>query len=153
MPDTTYLTAAGLDKLKAELADLTDNRRPQVIGRIKEAVSYGDLSENSEYEDAKNEQAFVEGRIAELEGMLKNSKIVTGNQNGNSVGLGAKVKVKHNGSQSTFTVVGPAEADPEGGLISNESPLGRALLNKTVGDKAAVETPKGSHNYEIVSIS
>jgi transcription elongation factor GreA len=149
----TYLTAAGLDKLKAELADLKDNRRPAVIGRLKDALSHGDLSENAEYEEAKNEQAFVEGRIAELEGMLKNSQIVDGNQNTGSVGLGAKVKVKHNGETSTFTIVGPAEADPGEGLISNESPLGQALLDQKVGEKTSVETPKGATTYEIISIN
>jgi transcription elongation factor GreA len=150
---STYLTSAGLDKLKAELTDLKDNRRPAVISRLKDALSHGDLSENAEYEEAKNEQAFVEGRISELEGMLKNAEIVTGNQNVGSVGLGAKVKVKHHGDTSVFTIVGPAEADPGEGLISNESPLGQALLNKQVGDKASVETPKGATTYEVVSIN
>ena len=152
MPDQTYLTTAGLDKLKAELQDLKDNKRPQVISRIKEAVSYGDLSENSEYEDAKNEQAFVEGRIAELEAMLKNSKIVRGTGGDGAVALGSKVKVKHNGNQSEFTLVGHAEADPTDGLISNESPLGQALLGKKVGERTQVETPKGATTYEIVSV-
>lgn len=150
---STFLTAAGLDKLKAELKELTDERRPQVIGRLKDALSHGDLSENAEYEEAKNEQAFVEGRIAELENLLANSQIVSGNQNDGSVGLGATVKVKHNGDTSTFTIVGAAEADPTEGLISNESPLGQALLEKQKGDKATVETPKGVTEYEIVSIS
>ena len=152
MTDQTFLTSAGLDKLKAELDDLKNNKRPQVLARIKEAVSYGDLSENSEYEDAKNEQAFVEGRIAELENMLKTSKIVSGG-NGDSVALGSKVKVKHNGSNSDFTVVGPAEADPTSGLISNESPLGMALIGKKVGETAEVETPKGTTKYTIAALS
>jgi transcription elongation factor GreA len=124
-----------------------------VIARLKDALSHGDLSENAEYEEAKNEQAFVEGRITELENMLKNAEIVTGNQNDGSVGLGAKVKVKHNGDSSVFTIVGPAEADPGEGLISNESPIGQALLNKKVGDTATVETPKGATKYEIISIN
>lgn len=150
---STYLTIAGLDKLKAELEDLKTNKRPQVIQRIKEAISYGDLSENSEYEDAKNEQAFVEGRIATLEKMLQTSKIVKSNDgDGGKVALGSTAHVKHNGSKSTFTIVGPAEADPEGGLISNESPLGQALLGKAPKEKAVVETPKGATTYEIVSI-
>lgn len=154
MPEQqTYLTTAGLDKLKAELAELKDERRPAVIGRLKDALSHGDLSENAEYEEAKNEQAFVEGRIAELEGLLKNSQIVSGNQNDGSVGLGATVKVKHDGKNSTFTIVGAAEADPTEGLISNESPLGKALLDKQTGETATVETPKGATKYEILSIN
>lgn len=151
--DQTVLTAAGLDKLKTELKELEDTRRPAVLARIKEAISYGDLSENSEYEDAKNEQAFVEGRISELNHMLKNPKIVKANAGeGGKVALGSVVKVKHNGSRSTFTVVGPAEADPENGLISHESPIGRALVGRAVGESVEVETPGGATKYQIVSI-
>lgn len=155
MPEqNTYLTTAGLDKLKAELKALKDERRPAVIERIKEAVAYGDLSENSEYEDAKNEQALVEGRIAELERLLENPQIVKTGKSGNGqVALGSKVTVKHNGSSSTYTIVGPAEADPSGGQISNESPIGQALLGKAKGDEAVVETPKGNVKYTITSVS
>lgn len=150
----TYLTTAGLDKLKAELKELKEGRRPAVIARIKEAVAYGDLSENSEYEDAKNEQALVEGRIVELERLLENPQIVKPGKNGNGdVALGSKVTVKHNGNSSTYTIVGPAEADPTEGLISNESPIGRALLGKGKGEEAVVETPKGNAKYAITSVS
>ncbi len=154
MPDqSTYLTTAGLDKLKAELKELKEKRRPVVLERIKEAVAYGDLSENSEYEDAKNEQAFVEGRIVELEKLLENSKIMkTGGGNRQQVALGGTVTVKLDGKAATYTIVGPAEADPTNGMISNESPLGQALLGKAKGDEAVVETPKGHVKYEIVSI-
>jgi transcription elongation factor GreA len=149
----TYLTTAGLDKLKGELKELKEQRRPAVIERIKEAVAYGDLSENSEYEDAKNEQALVEGRIAELERLLENPQIVkTGGSAGGQVALGSKVTVKHNGSSSSYTIVGPAEADPANGLISNESPIGQALLGKGKGEEAVVETPKGNAQYTIVSV-
>ncbi|HEY8108399.1 MAG TPA: transcription elongation factor GreA [Patescibacteria group bacterium] len=150
----TYLTTAGLDKLKAELKGLKEERRPAVIARIKEAVAYGDLSENSEYEDSKNEQALVEGRIAELERLLENPQIVKpGKSSNGEVALGSKVTVKHGGSSTSYTIVGPAEADPAGGLISNESPIGQALLGKGKGDEAVVETPKGNVKYTIVSLS
>ena len=153
LTDQTILTTAGLSKLKAELDDLKNKRRPAVLGRIKEAVSHGDLSENSEYEDAKNEQAFVEGRINELQAMLKNPKIVKTNDGDHGkVALGSVVTVKHNGSNSKFTIVGHAEADPDGGLISNESPLGRALLGAAVRDTVTVETPRGGTTYEVASI-
>lgn len=149
----TILTAAGLDKLKAELKELKEARRPEIVKRIEEALEYGDLSENSEYDDAKNEQGFVEGRISELEDMVDNAKIVQSNDGDHGkVTLGTVVKVKHNGSSSTFTIVGPAEADPVGGLISHESPLGEALLNHVVGDSIEVETPKGTTKYVIESI-
>ena len=151
--DQTILTSVGLTKLKAELEDLKNNRRPAVVARIKEAISYGDLSENSEYEDAKNEQGFVEGRINELTTMLKNPKIVKTNAGeGGKVTLGSAVTVKHNGSSSNFTIVGHAEADPDSGLISNESPLGQALLGAKVGDQVTVETPRGATTYEVASI-
>lgn len=150
---STYLTTAGLDKLKAELTDLKENRRTDVLRRIKEAVAYGDLSENSEYEEAKNEQAFVEGRIAQLQKMLENSTILRSNSGeGGKATLGTSVTVKQNGKRSVFTIVGPAEADPDGGLISNESPIGQALLGKAAGEKAVVETPKGNIVYDVISI-
>lgn len=149
----TILTTAGLSKLKAELDELRNQRRPAVLERIKEAVSHGDLSENAEYDEAKNEQAFLEGRINELTAMLKNPKIVKTNAGeGGKVTLGSTVKVKHNGSGSAFTIVGHAEADPDGGLISNESPLGRALLGAKVGDEVTVETPRGATTYRVASI-
>jgi transcription elongation factor GreA len=147
----TYLTSEGLDKLKAELEDLKNNQRPAVIKRIEEALAQGDLKENSEYDDAKNTQGFIEGRIAEIETLVKTAEIVSGNSGNGVVDLGDSVKVKHNGSSSTFRIVGPAEADPTAGLISNESPLGQALLGKTVGDDVKVETPKGATAYKIVS--
>ena len=152
MNQTTFLTPAGLDRLKAELEELKTGKRPLVIQRIKEAVSHGDLKENSEYDDAKNEQGFIEGRIAELEALLKNSQVVSGGSDNGAATLGSVVTVKHSGSTSSFTIVSPAEADPTGGLISNESPLGEALLGKKTGDKAAVETPKGRTTYTLTKI-
>ncbi|MDP9212200.1 MAG: transcription elongation factor GreA [bacterium] len=154
MPDqSTYLTTAGLDKLKGELKELKETRRPAVLERIKEAVAYGDLSENSEYEDAKNEQAFVEGKIVELEKLLEGAKVVKPGGSGDGhVSLGSKVTVKHEGKSVTYTVVGAAEADPTSGMISNESPIGQALLGKAKGDEAVVETPRGHATYVIVSV-
>lgn len=151
--DPIYLTSAGLDKLKAELLDLTQNKRPHVVKRIKESIAQGDLSENSEYEDAKNEQGFIEGRITELQQMLDRAEIVKANSGRDgSITLGTTFSVKHNSKTSKFTVVGPAEADPGNGLISNESPIGQTLLGKKVGDKAMVATPKGETTYRVVSI-
>jgi transcription elongation factor GreA len=147
----TILTTAGLDKLKAELVDLKEKRRPAVIARIKEAVSHGDLSENSEYEDAKNEQGFIEGRIAELDAMLEDAQIVSA-KSGSTVELGSTVAVTHDGKKSSFTIVGPAEADPTSGLISNESPLGAALLGSTIGDSVSVATPRGETTYAVMKI-
>ncbi|MEX1113339.1 MAG: transcription elongation factor GreA [Patescibacteria group bacterium] len=153
MPDqSTYLTTDGLDKLKGELKELKETRRPAVLERIKEAVAYGDLSENSEYEDAKNEQAFVEGRIVELEKLLEDAKVVKTGGGGGHVALGSKVTVKHDGKSVAYTVVGAAEADPTSGKVSNESPIGQALLGKGKGDEAVVETPKGHATYQIVSV-
>lgn len=148
----TFITKAGLDKLKAELEDLKNNQRPVVIKRIEEAVAQGDLKENSEYDDAKNTQGFIEGRIAELENILRTAEIVTGNSKNDIVDLGDTVVVKQNGTSATFTLVGAAEADPANGMISNESPLGEAVLGKVVGDKVTVETPKGKLTYQIKQI-
>lgn len=149
----TVLTATGLANLKTELEELKITKRPEIVTRIEEALAYGDLSENSEYDDAKNEQAFVEGRISELEEMIATAKVVKSNDgDGGKVTLGTVVKVKHNGSVSTFTIVGSAEADPSKGLISHESPLGEALLGHKVGDQVEFETPKGMTTYTVESI-
>ncbi len=149
----TYLTEDGVQKLQAELEELKTVRRPAVIRRIKEAISYGDLSENSEYDDAKNEQAFVEGRIVELEKTLQHSEVVSKSGHGGTVSVGSTVKVKHHGSNSSFMIVGAAEADPDQGKISNESPLGQGLLGKQTGDDAVVTTPKGETTYTITAVA
>jgi transcription elongation factor GreA len=146
-----YLTAEGLTKLKAELNHLVTAERPRVAARIHDAKQDGDISENAEYEDAKQEQSFLEGRIATLEAQLKNAEVIAAN-NGDMVGIGSRVVIKGDEGDETFTIVGSAEASPREGRISNESPVGAALMNKKKGDKVTVQTPAGSAAYTVVSI-
>lgn len=150
------VTKEGLKALQEELEFLTTTRRKQVAERLKEAISYGDLSENSEYEEAKNEQAFVEGRIIELEGMIKIAKVVDEKQHSKKVvEIGAKVKVSNTKKKEEveFTIVGATEADPFNGRISNESPIGMALIGAKVGDVVTVQTPAGKAEYEVLKLS
>jgi transcription elongation factor GreA len=147
-----YLTAEGLAKLKAELSHLVTSERPRVAARIHDAKQDGDISENAEYEDAKQEQSFLEGRIATLEAQLKNAEVIAAN-NGDKVGIGSRVVIKGDEGEETFTIVGSAEAAPREGRISNESPVGAALMNRKKGDKVTVQTPAGSAAYTVVSIS
>ncbi len=150
------VTKAGLAKLTAELADYKDNRRKDVALRLKEAIAYGDLSENSEYEEAKNEQAFVEGRIVELESMIKNAKIITDDKSGqDTIQIGVTVTVQNiteNDDPETYTIVGSTEADPVNSKISNESPIGSAILGKAKGDVVKVKVPAGVFEYKIMKI-
>ncbi len=157
--DQTLVTKEGLKKLKEELEHLKTVRRQEVANRLKEAISYGDLSENSEYEEAKNEQAFVEGRIIELENKIKNAKIIsekkTDARRGKSVEIGSTVTVHNKAdgdAHEKYTIVGSTEADPLEQKISNESPLGKALLGKHKGDIAEVESPSGRSKYEIIAV-
>ncbi|ARU61023.1 transcription elongation factor GreA [Tumebacillus avium] len=151
----TLLTQGGLMKLEEELDHLKSVKRREVAERIQVAISYGDISENSEYEDAKNEQAFIEGRIMTLEKMLRNARIireedvVTG-----AVGVGTRVVIKdlEFGDVMEYLIVGTAEADPTENKISNESPVGRALLGRVIGDKIEVNVPAGMIEYEILEI-
>lgn len=146
-----YLTKEGIEKIKEELSYLKNVKRKAVIERIKEARAYGDLAENSEYDDAKEEQAFIEGRIQELEEMLKKAKIIQNNKK-DKVALGSRVKVKRGGTELVYYIVGKSESDPASFKISSESPLGKALLGKKRGDKVEVETPSGKVGYEILEI-
>ena len=153
----TLITKDGLNKLVEELDNLKNVKRREVADRIKEAISYGDLSENSEYEEAKNEQAFVEGRILELEEKIKNAKIISGkSKTTKTVQLGTKVHLKNLSKNKDdleiYTIVGSTEADPFEGLISNESPIGSALLDKEKGDKVKVVVPAGSVEYKVVKL-
>ncbi|MFH1284423.1 MAG: transcription elongation factor GreA [Candidatus Peregrinibacteria bacterium] len=153
----TLITREGLNKLIEELDYLKNVRRREVAARIKEAISYGDLSENSEYEEAKNEQAFVEGRILELEEKVKNVKIISGvHRVTKTVQLGTTVYLKNitknREELETYTIVGSTEADPFGGKISNESPVGNALLDKQKGDLIKVAVPAGAIEYKIVKL-
>lgn len=150
MSNTIYLTQEGLEELKSELKELIDNKRPTIAQRIKNAREMGDLSENAEYHAAKEEQAFVEGRISELEEILKNAQIQK--QQKDIIGVGSKVTVKIDSDEQIFHLVGAPEADPLQGKISHESPLGSQLLGKKVGDKFEVEAPVGNLIYTIVKI-
>jgi transcription elongation factor GreA len=153
---TVLVTKEGLKKLQEELDNLHNVKRKEVAERIKEAISYGDLSENSEYEEAKNEQAFVEGRIVELEDKIKHAKIITEKHQVATVQLGTKVVVKNLTKRSAqsqeYTIVGSTEADPLAHKISNESPVGRALLDRRAGEKVKVQIPAGLVEYEILKL-
>ena len=149
----TYLSRDGLEKLRAELDEMTSVKRPEVAQRIHDAKEHGDLSENAEYEDAKNEQAFVEGRIQTLEALIKNATIIDENHSTDHVQIGSTVEVESPDGAESFTIVGSTEARPNEGRISNESPVGRALLGRKKGEKVVVKVPAGDFTYKIVSIS
>lgn len=151
MTDTLYLTKEGLDELKTELKELVDTKRTEIANRIKNARDMGDLSENAEYHAAKEEQAFVEGRISELEGIVKNAKVQKADSKGTIV-VGSKITVKIDGGKQEFHLVGAPEADPISGKISHESPLGAQLMGKKVGDKFEVVAPVGKLSYTILKI-
>ena len=150
------VTKVGLAKLKAELKEYKEERRKEVAKRLKEAIAYGDLSENSEYEEAKNEQAFVEGRIAELEKMISNAKIISDDKSDQDViQIGTTITVQNiteRDDPETYTIVGSTEADPTEHKISNESPIGAALLDKTVNEIIKVKVPAGIFEYKILKI-
>lgn len=153
--NAVLVTKSGLEMLKSELEELKTTRRHEVAQKIKEATEYGDLSENSEYDEAKNEQAFLEARILELEQMIKNAEIIDDSKTkGNSVGIGMTVVIasdREDGEQ-TYTIVGAVESDPLNGRISNESPVGKAILGKKKGDKVDVKTPSGSMAYTVIDV-
>lgn len=149
------LTPEGLTKLQNELDELKTVHRREVNDRIRQAKEYGDLSENAEYEDAKQEQAFIEGRILKLESMIRNSRLIDESEYASDeVHLGAIVKVKDlkNGESYEFSIVGSAEADPPNHRISNESPLGRSLIGHKKGETVDVSTPRGVVKYKIEAI-
>lgn len=153
MNDAHYLTKEGYKKLDEELAQLKTKERQRVADRISAAIEMGDLSENAEYSDAKDEQAFIEGRIIELEQVLRSAVIIENHGKSSSVQVGSTVKVKVNKSEKEFTIVGPEEADPASGIISHESPLGRAFIGHKVGDSIEVTVPKGKIKYKVIAIS
>lgn len=146
------LTPEGLAKLNEELKHLIEVKRKEVIERIREAAAHGDLSENADYAQAREEQSFIEGRIQEIEEMIKNAEIITANTQHNIVTIGATATIMVNGKEKKYTIVGSNEANPSEGKISNESIVGKSLLGKRVGDKVPVSTPAGETIYEIVSI-
>lgn len=152
MNDSNYVTQQGLIKLQNELQELKTIKRKEVVERIEQAKEYGDLSENAEYATAKEEQAFVEGRISELEHILKNVTIIEETKSNGFVKVGSKIKIQDNGNSKEYKIVGSEEADPSQGLISNESPIGRAFLGKRKGDVVEISVPKGVIKYKIVEI-
>ncbi len=148
-----YLSKDGLEKLREELEVMTNVRRAEVAARIHEAKEHGDITENAEYEDAKNEQAFVEGRIQALSALIKNAVVITETHSTTHVQIGSTVTLQSDDGKEKFTIVGSAEAAPAHGRISNESPVGRALLGRKKGDTVVVTVPAGDTSYKIVSIS
>jgi transcription elongation factor GreA len=149
-----YLTKKGFEDLKKEYDEMLNKTRPEVVERLSSAREMGDLSENAEYTAAREELAFIDGRLEELEELLRQAELIADDHHATqSVDLGSKVVVKIGDKDETFTVVGEWEADPIEKKISHESPLGKALLGKSVGDEIHVEAPAGKMTYKIVSIS
>jgi transcription elongation factor GreA len=151
----TLITAEGLEELKKELEDLKLVKRKEISEKIKVALAFGDISENAEYDEAKNEQANVESRIAKLELLIKNAKIIKESKQKGIVSVGSKVKIKdlEYDELMEYTIVGSAEADPFKGKISNVSPLGKALLGKKIGEIIEVASPSGDViKYEIITV-
>lgn len=150
-----YLSREGLQKLNDELADL-QQQRVEVTQKIREAREFGDLSENAEYQEAKTRQAFIEGRVEEIETLLKTAKIIE-EENGKRINageviVGSKVTVKYNGREVVYYITGSNESNPEEGKISNESPLGQVLLGRRAGEKVALSTSEGEREYQIVKV-
>lgn len=155
MPDKqVYLTGAGFKKFEDELNHLKTDKRTEVAERIRRAKEFTDTVDNAEYDDAKAEQAFIEGRIQDLEYQLANAQIIDDHPAGDYVRLGSKVTVTDpDGEEEVYTIVGSAEADPQHGYISNESPVGRALMGKRIGEQVDVVAPGGSFNLKVVSLA
>jgi transcription elongation factor GreA len=151
----TILTVEGLKKLEEELEQLKTVRRREVAARIKQAIEFGDISENSEYEDAKNEQAFIEGNIMALEKKLRNARVIdTNDVDVDTVSVGSTVRIKDmsSGEELDYTLVGSVEADPAKNKISNESPVGKALLGHIIGDEVEINVPVGIIKYKVLNI-
>jgi transcription elongation factor GreA len=149
--EPVHLSSEGLARIRGELDELTRNRRPAVIARIRAAKELGDLRENADYAAAREEQSFLEGRIQALEGILRNAVEVEA-ATGPTVAMGSRVVVEHGGEQTEYTIVSPAEADPAAGRISTASPVGRALVGQSPGAEVTVRTPNGDARYRIVDL-
>ena len=148
----TRITEAGLGALQEELRGLTDGARPAIVARIKAARELGDLSENAEYQEARREQSFAEGRIQALEELLRHVQVIEEGAVGGRVGLGSTVVVEHDGAEATYTIVGPAESDAAAGRISADSPIGAAFIGRAAGEELDVVTPSGRLRYRIVHV-
>ena len=150
------VTPEGLGKLQKELSYLTEVRRKEVADRIRQARDFGDITENSEYDDAKTEQGLLERRISEIQRRIRNAKVVDPSETDtDAVDLGTRVTLRvvgKKGEERTFQIVGTNESDPTSGKLSHASPVGRAVLKRRVGDKVTVSTPRGSTEYEIVNV-
>lgn len=154
MDKPVLLTPEGREKLETELEELRTTKRAEIAERIKYAKDFGDITENSEYEDAKNEQGMIEGRILVLENMLRNAVMIEGGpKSADVVGVGSVVEVKDEFGKQTYTIVGPAEVDVASGRISMESPVGKSLMGHKVGDTIAVQSPDGTRQIKITKIS
>ncbi|MCX6792939.1 MAG: transcription elongation factor GreA [Candidatus Falkowbacteria bacterium] len=152
MGEQQIISEEGFQKLQEELHQLCTTKRREIADRIEKAKELGDLSENAEYSDAKEAQAFNEGRVSEITSLLKNITVVK-THGKNEIGMGSKITVEAHGKEKEFTIVSFNEADPLSGKVSNESPMGLAFLNKKTGDMVTVHTPKGDIKYKITHIS
>jgi transcription elongation factor GreA len=149
------LTEEGYEKLEKELDNLVNVKRREIAKRIKVAREFGDISENSEYDDAKNEQAFIEGRIKEIKNMLRNARVVKDDEVTDktvNIGTTVELKEKDSGEEFSYTIVGAAETDPLNYKISHESPIGKSIIGHKIGDIVKVEVPSGIMSYEVLSI-
>ena len=146
-----YLTKEGLAELQAELDNLKTTKRKEVANALKEAKEFGDLSENTDWDDAKSRQLFIEGRISELDNILKHAKVIE-KSNTSSVVVGSTVEVELENDHHTFRIVGSTEANPDKGKISDESPIGKALMGTKIGEHAEVHSPAGSITYRILDV-
>jgi len=152
MDNNQYVSKEGLAKMKNELEERLNVLRPEIALRIKEAKEQGDLSENAEFDAAKEAQSFNEGRIEELKILIDNAVLIDHKNDSSFVAVGSTLRVEANGKDHTYSIVGAVESDPVAGYISNESPLGKAFLGKGKGEQVVVQTPKGEVKYKIVEI-
>ena len=152
MAQQTYLSQEGIETVKKELQELKTKKRQEIAKRLQEAKDLGDLSENAEYFEAKEAQSFNESRIIELEELLKNVVVTKTSSQEDIIRVGSTIEVKSNNGVELFNIVGSAEAKPQEGKISNESPLGRAFLDRKIGDEIEVKSPSGITKYKIIKI-
>src|SRR5689334_23437038 len=153
IPNEVPITPEGLEAVKREHDELTTQRRPSIVAKIKAARELGDLSENFEYHAAKNEQGFMEARIAELDAIIKNHVLIEKGDGKGLVAMGSTVRFREDGQdEETYRIVGPAEVDPKAGRVSYESALGKALIGHRVGDEVEISTPNGSYRVRIVGL-